>query len=186
MERLQQYYEYALSAKPSHPIDLDAAQYICDLINERYIYRMLEVGSGIGFSANYFALNTHMTSITSIEKEFGFFMECKKRKLSDKIEFIWKNFNDFESISKYPLIFLDAAKSKQEELFLKAEKLLKSRGLIIVDNIFLKRLQNRNDSDAIKLIEKNEKFKDFLLNLENFNVEIVDVGDGLAICQKKE
>lgn len=183
---LIEYYEKALNVKPSHPIDLDAGEFICKLINDRYIFRMLEIGSGIGFSANYFALNSNLTSIVSIEKEFGFYLKSKIMKLSNKIEFIWKDFLEYESKTKYPLIFLDASKSNQIELFKKAETFLKSKGLIIVDNIFMNRIRHKDNKNAIKLLEKVDAFKEYLLALENYDVKIENVGDGLVICQKKD
>lgn len=185
MNQLMKYYDVALNAKPSHPIDLDTANYICNFIDENYIFRMLEIGSGIGFSANYFALNTKMTNLVSVEKEFGFFLECKKRQLSNKIDFVWKDFLEYESRTKYPLVFLDANKSKQVELFEKAIAFLKPKGTIIVDNIFLKRVASKQTKNAAKILEKAELFKQYLLRLENFKVEILDIGDGIAICQKR-
>lgn len=181
---LMAYYERALSAKPSHPIDLDAAEFICKYINDNYIFRMLEIGSGIGFSANYFALNSKLTTIVSIEKEFGFYLKSKTKSLSDKIEFIWKDFLEYESNEKYPLIFLDASKSNQIELFEKATTFLKNKGTIIVDNIFMRRLRFKEDKNSIKILEKVDAFKKYLLDNTKFNVDIVEIGDGLAICQK--
>lgn len=185
-KELLNYYEFALENKPQHPIDLDSADFICNWINEHFIFRMLEIGSGVGFSANYFALNTNMTSIVSVEKEFGFYLMCKKKQLSNKIEFVWKDFLEFNTITKYPLIFLDASKSKQIELFEKAKTFLKNKGTIIVDNIFMKRVLLKKNKNSEKLLNKVEEFKTYLNNLSDFNVNIVDVGDGLAICQKKD
>lgn len=186
MEKLFNYYEYALQAKPSHPIELDSAKFICEWINNNYIFRMLEIGSGVGFSANYFAINSQLTSIVSLEKQFGFYLECKKRSMSEKIEFVWKDFFEYESYTKFPLIFLDASKSKQIDLFERAQKFLKKEGTIIVDNIFLKRLQKKDDKKSLKLLEKAKKFENYLNSLENFNIKIIDIGDGIAICQKKD
>lgn len=183
---LLNYYEFALNNKPQHPLDLETANFMCKWIDDHYIFRMLEIGSGIGFSANYFALNTKMTSIVSVEKQFGYYLLCKKYQMSDKIEFVWKNFLDYESITKYPLIFLDAAKSKQIELFEKAKTFLKNKGTIMVDNIFLKRLQDKNTKSSEKLIKKSKEFLEYLNNLTDFEITIMDIGDGLAICQRKE
>lgn len=184
MERLMKYYEMALTIKKAHPLDLDTANFIANWIDENYIFRMLEIGSGIGFSANYLALNTKMTSITSLEKDFGYYMEAKKRSLSEKIEFIWTDFREFDTHTKYPLIFLDASKYNQIELFNKAKKFLKAKGTIIIDNIYLRRVRSRTDKKALKIIKKSEEFKEYLLRLEDFKVKIADVGDGVAICQK--
>lgn len=185
-KELIKYYDFALEKKPCHPIDIESANYICNWINENFIFRMLEIGSGSGFSSNFFALNSNLKNIVSIEKKFGFYMICKRECLSEKITFIWEDFRKYKSDEKYPLIFLDASKTNQKNLFKKATKFLKEKGTIIIDNIFLNRLREKTDKNSLKIVSKIDQFKEFLLSLENFSVEIVNIGDGLAICQKKE
>ncbi len=195
METLKEYYEKSLEYKPQHPIDKESADFICNFINKNKISKMLEIGSGVGYSANYFALNSFISEIDSYEKEFNFFLFCRLNKLSEKINFVCKDFLfETENFLKYPLIFIDASKSKQIELFEKSINFLEDKGFIIVDNINLNRLKNRYLSSSVsnkkvkaieKILLKNEKFKKYLNNLFNFKIEILEIGDGLAICQKK-
>ncbi|MDE7075566.1 MAG: hypothetical protein K2O21_02935 [Malacoplasma sp.] len=195
MNTLKEYYEKSLEYKPQHPIDKQTADFICNFINDNQINLMLEIGSGIGYSANYFALNSSILGIDSYEKEFDFYTICNSNKLSQKINFIWKNFLDeFDNYYKYQLIFIDASKTKQIELFEKSINFLDDNGFIIVDNIDLKRLKEKYLSPSVgtktiksieKILVKSEEFKKYLKNLPDFKVWILEIGDGLAICQKK-
>ncbi|MDE5545731.1 MAG: hypothetical protein K2I76_03890, partial [Malacoplasma sp.] len=191
MNTLKDYYEKSLEYKPQYPIDKETADYICNFINENQISFMLEIGSGIGYSANYFALNSSISAIDSYEKEFNFYTICNSNKMSRKINFIWKDFlEESDNFCKYPLIFIDASKTKQIELFEKSINFLDDNGFIIIDNINLNRLKEKYYSPSVgtktiksieKILVKSEEFKKYLKNLYDFEVYILEIGDGLAI-----
>ncbi|MCF0217871.1 MAG: hypothetical protein HUJ42_02390 [Malacoplasma sp.] len=192
MQDLKQYYQAALEFKPQYPIERETGDFICNFINENKIYKMLEIGSGVGYSANYFALNSNVFQIDSYEKDFGFYEFAKKNVLSKKINFYWKDFlYDEIQYNLYPLIFIDASKASQIKIFEKAINFLDKNGVIIVDNIDLKRVKEKYNHPWIhtkatksieRLLTRNEEFKNFLASLADFEVVIYEVGDGVAIC----
>lgn len=198
MKTLKEYYNEALNFKPQHPIDDETANFICDFIYDNKIEKMLEIGSGVGYSANYFAINSSIFQIDSYEKEFGFFLFAKDNSMSKKIKFIWEDFLYGElkyiRFNKYPLIFIDAAKSKQKEIFEKSLQFLSDKGTIIVDNINLNRVKEKSDDLNIdsrkaknikKMLTKAAEFKEYLNCIENFDVKFLNIGDGIVICKRK-
>lgn len=195
MKVLNEYYSKALEFKPQHPIDKETADFICNYINENKITKMLEIGSGVGYSANYFALKSTIFSIDSYEKQFGFYQYAKINSLSKKIKFIYEDFLTGKVVdNKYPLIFIDASKTKQIEIFEKSLNYLTDNGVIIIDNIDLNRLKEKYSSPTIgsksiksleKIIIKSEEFKKYLDSLENILVTYFEIGDGIVLCQRK-
>lgn len=198
MKTLKEYYIKSLDFKPQHPIDEETAKFICDFIYENKIEKMLEIGSGVGYSANYFALNSPIFHIDSYEKEFGFYHFAKYNSLSKKITFIWGDYlyGKTEEIkyNKYPLIFIDASKTRQREIFEKSLEFLSDNGTIIVDNIDLKRLKEKlqgpyittkHSKNTEKILVKSIEFKNYLKSIKDFDITFFDIGDGFAVCKRK-
>lgn len=88
---------------------------------------------------------------------------------------------------KYDMVFIDAAKGKYPFFLSQAIRLLNDNGIIFADNILYKgyvlsdynkhkqRTAVRNLREYIKLINENKEF----------DSEILEVGDGLAISIKR-
>lgn len=169
----------------------DSLNYIIDLIKKNNIKNMLEIGTGIGFSSINIADKTNI-QITTIEKDFNNFIKAffniNKYNQKNNITLI----NDdactynLNNNLKYDLIFIDGPKAHYIELFLKYEKLLNKKGIIICDNVFFHNLNKSEVSKRTKrLIEKLEDFKEFIIDNKNYNTSIVNIGDGLSVSYKK-
>ena len=78
---------------------------------------------------------------------------------------------------------MDGPKSKQKELFEKYSEFLNEDGYIIIDNIFLKFIKQTKNSKL--LLKKSEDFKLYLNELTQWEVSIIDIEDGIAICKRK-
>lgn len=180
---LEKYYELCLNINKVYPINKTSADYICKWINDSLVFSMLEIGSGIGYNSNYFIKNSNLVSVVSIEKKFGNYLKAKKINKSQKINFIWKNFLDFESKEKFPLIFWDLYNINEIEIFNKASNFLNYKGVIIINNIGSSKIKNDKNFD-LNLVQKIESFKNFLLSINNFSIKIIDVDNGIAICEK--
>ena len=88
---------------------------------------------------------------------------------------------------KYDVIFIDAAKGKYPFFLKESERLLNPHGIIFADNILYKgyvmsdynkhkqRTAVRNLREYIKEVTENP----------NFETEILEVGDGLAISKRR-
>ena len=109
----------------------------------------------------------------------------KKLKLEDRIDLIYNDAFDVKIDDKFDLIFIDAAKAQNIKFFEKVSPCLKDNGVIISDNIELLDLQKLTDSKkSKKLVEKMGLYKQYLLNLEDYETEFLSIGDGFAITRK--
>ena len=102
-------------------------------------------------------------------------------------------FNDALNIElddKFDLIFIDAAKGKNREIFERFEKNLDSDGYIITDNMGFHGYVNMNEED---IPSKNirhivGKIKDYIYFLENnmiYKTVIYQIGDGIAVTERR-
>jgi predicted O-methyltransferase YrrM len=86
----------------------------------------------------------------------------------------------------FDLILLDGPKSHQEELVKKYLDYLSPNGLIIVDNIYLKKITTKTNlnKNQQKLVVKLTNFKRWLIDNKTIQVEFIDVDDGVAFINK--
>lgn len=164
----------------------DSINKICEIININCFSNMLEIGSGFGYSSLYFFLNSKIKNIISLEKNIdNFFYLSLISQTYKNITFINVDAFEYNTENKFDLILIDGPKSKQNLLFEKYEKFLKENGIIIIDNIFMNNLRKLNTIRANKLIGKVDDFKNYLKSLNDWNIDFLDIGDGLAICKRK-
>ena len=114
----------------------------------------------------------------------------KKAEVEDKINIL---FGDAVEIlptlnKKYDVVFIDAAKGKYPFFLKEALRMLSEDGIIIADNVLYKgyvmsdynkhkqRTAVRNLREFIKELQENSELE----------VEILEVGDGLAVAKRHE
>lgn len=159
---------------------------IKQIIIKNNYHSILEIGSAYGYSALAFSNIPNITKVVSIEKLTSNY-EIAQQSANDKIEFI--NADAFEYIpnQKFDLIFIDGPKSHQEVLFTKYKDYLNSDGTIVIDNMYLRKFSNRTNltKNQKNLVDKVNKFRQWLVNLKDVSVEIKDLDDGVAIIKNK-
>ena len=110
--------------------------------------------------------------------------------LEDRITLVFNDALKVNLDDKYDLIFIDAAKSKNRDLFEKFQSLLKPDGVIVTDNMNFHGLINK-DEEEIKsknlkgLVRKVKEYHEFLKTNKNYDTEIINVGDGVAFSKRK-
>lgn len=167
----------------------EALNYIKEIIKEKNFKSMLEIGTAYGYSS--IMLSDCLTYIETIEVKEDYYKEAVKQiTMANKENTIKPRLGDGlvlePLINSYDLIFIDAAKGKYEDFFNKYKKYLSEEGLIITDNINFHNLDLKYVSkQTIKLIKKIEKFKEFLINNEDFETTFLNIGDGLSISKRK-
>ena len=177
------------------PILEDASlKYILNYIKENNILEILEVGSAIGYSSINMALVNENIHITTIEKDQNRYLKAleniKKTNLEKRINLVFNDALEVKTMDKYDLIFIDAAKSKNKEIFKHFEKSLKENGTIITDNLKfhgcvdqdLEKIESRN---VRGLVRKIRDYIDFLKTNEYYDTTFLDIGDGLSVTKRK-
>ena len=177
------------------PIIMDDTLEVIDTyLKEMKPKRILEIGTAVGYSAicfsKYLAEDGIIDTIERDEERIAETKEnIKERKLDSKI-----NIYEGEAVeilptlnNKYDAIFIDAAKGKYTFFLEQALRMLDEKGIIFADNILYKGyvLSDYNKHKQRTAVRNlREYIKQTTENIE-LETQILEVGDGLAITQKK-
>lgn len=167
----------------------DAIDYICSYIKENNIKSVLEIGTAIGYSA--IKMCNSGARIVSIERDLERYKIAKENveiaNLDKEIELIYSDAFLVNEKRKFDMILIDAAKGKNKNFIERFKGNLNENGIIIIDNIDFHGLVGKSDTirsrNLRSLVRKIENFLEYLDNQNEFEVEKVDVGDGLIILK---
>lgn len=172
----------------------DGIEFLCNFIVKKQIKRILEIGTAIGYSAIMMALTSKDVHVTTIERDESRYMEAlkniKKFNLEDRITLIFNDALNVKLDEEYDLIFIDAAKGKNQDFFTQFEGNLATDGYIITDNMYFHGYVEMNEED---IPSKNiqgivRKIKDYTYFLENhmlYKTMIYRIGDGIAVTERR-
>lgn len=172
----------------------DGIDFITTFIVKNQINSVLEIGTAIGYSAIMMALSNPTLKITTIERDKDRYLEAvrniKKLNLEDRITLIFNDALDINLEGTFDMIFIDAAKGQNIRFFEKYETNLKENGYIITDNMNFHGLVDKVDAEIESrnlraLVRKIRDYRTFLLNNSNYEVELLNIGDGIAVAHKK-
>ena len=176
-------------------LEKESIAFIMKYIKANKVKNILEIGSAIGYSSILMASASKDCNVTTIERDEARYMEClknvKKAELDKKINVVYQDALDInlKDVS-YDLIFIDAAKAQYENFFEKFKYFLAPKGVIITDNLKFHGMVGKSEEIESKnlkaLVEKIEKYIDFLKNNKEFETKFLEIGDGLAVSMKKE
>ena len=185
--------EYAIENKI--PImQSDGIDFLTAFIIKHQIKNVLEIGTAIGYSAIMMALCSPNLKVTTIERDETRYLEAikniKKLNLEDRITLIFNDALKTRIEDKYDLIFIDAAKAQNIKFFELFERNLKEGGFIITDNMYFHGLVHKNEKEIKSrnvrgIVRKIKDYITFLKNNDNYNTTIYDIGDGIAVSEKK-
>ena len=185
--------EYAIKNKV--PImNQEGIDFLTTFIIKYQIKNILEVGTAIGYSAIMMTLCGPNIKVTTIERDEQRYLEAikniKKIGLEDRITLIFNDALKTRIDDKYDLIFIDAAKAQNIKFFELFERNLKDGGFIITDNMYFHGLVNKNEKEIKSrnvrgIVRKIKDYIAFLKNNDNYNTTIYDIGDGIAVSEKK-
>ena len=126
---------YALENNVPIMLD-DGIDFLINYIVKNDKKNILEVGTAIGYSAIMMALSSPDIKITTIERDKERYLEAiknvKKFNLEDRITLIFNDALEVKLKENFDLIFIDAAKSKNEEIFKHFEPNLDTNGVVIL------------------------------------------------------
>lgn len=173
----------------------DSLEYIENILKGRKIKNILEIGTAIGYSSICFSKFLDPDGrIDTIEIDKKRIMIAKANikmyGLTDKINVIesdaLKALPKFKD--KYDVIFIDGPKSHYIEYLPFCLNLLSDDGLIIADNVNYKGWVNGEREVHHKqrtAVNKLREFIDAVKNNDTLKHELVNVGDGILIIEKK-
>ena len=187
-------------ARENHiPVLLDdTATLLFSKINNQNPKNVLEIGTAIGYSGTLI-LNASNCKLTTIEKDEASFNLAKhhfeKFGLTNRVNQILgdalEELNNLVKLNKkFDFIFLDGPKGQYIKYLPILKQLLNNGGVLFADNVFFKRMifiegtiPHRKRTIVVNL----RKFLETVKTDNNFyNVEILDVGDGVLIANYKE
>lgn len=173
----------------------EGIQFLLRYIQKNSVYKILEIGTAIGYSAIMMCSVNPNIIVTTIERDEKRYLEAlkniKRLGLEDRIELIYHDALDVQLDDQYDLLFIDAAKAQNQKFFEKFERNLKNGGTIITDNMKFHGLVDK-DPDEIssrnlrQLVRKVKDYIDFLNSNTNYETTFLDIGDGLAVSRKKD
>ena len=175
-------------------IEKDSIEFIRKYIKLNKVKSILELGTAIGYSAILMAECDKSVEVTTIERDEKRYREAVKNVnecgLDNQINIV---FNDALEVNlaghKYDLIFIDAAKGQYIKFFEKFENYLNPGGIIITDNLkfhgFVEKKEEIESRNVRGLVNKIEKYVDFLKQNEEYITKFYDIGDGISVSFRK-
>lgn len=167
--------------------------FLTTFIVKKQINSVLEIGSAIGYSAIMMALSNPKLKITTIERDQERYLEAikniKKFDLEDRITLVFNDALETTIEGEFDLIFIDAAKGQNINFFERYEKNLAKNGYIITDNMNFHGLVDKSEEEIESknlraLVRKIKEYRVYLQEKSNYNVEFLNIGDGIAVCEK--
>ena len=176
----------------------EGIDFLISKLKEVNALSLLEIGSAIGYSSMMMVSHVDGLKIDTIELNEERYNEAcfniKERNVEDRISIFHDDALTFDEeklkYQPYDVLFIDAAKAQYQKFFEKYVPYVKTDGLVIVDNldfhgmIFdIDHIKNRNTK---QLVKKIKRFKDWIFNHEDFDVEYYNVGDGICIIKRRD
>ncbi|HOI47114.1 MAG TPA: O-methyltransferase [Bacilli bacterium] len=185
--------EYATNHKV--PIIQDEGLvFLIQLIKIKKPLRILEIGTAIGYSAIQMTRFSE-AMIDTIERNPEMVQlardNIKTFHYGDRIFVIEADALELDLTklkSTYDIIFIDAAKAQYQKFFERFSPLLSEDGIIISDNlafhgfVYDDQIKSKNIRG---LVRKIEQYINWLAQHPNFNSLFFDIGDGMAVSERK-
>lgn len=176
-------------------LQADSMEYMESLLKSLRPRTFLEIGTAIGRTAIDAASLLPELKVVTIEKDPEMAaiarQNIRKADLEERIVLIEGDALETEiPDGSFDVIFIDAAKAQYGRFFQKYSSRLKANGIIISDNMNFhglvahpERTHNRNTRD---LVRKIGQYRAFLAGLTDFETEMLETGDGIAVTRRKK
>lgn len=175
----------------------EGIDFLIDTLNDIKAKSLLEIGSAIGYSAMMMVSHVEGLKVETIELNKERYDEAvcniNERQLDslitiyndDALEFDVHQLNNHP----YDCLFIDAAKAQYQKFFEKYVPFVKEEGIIIVDNLdfhgMIFDIENIKNRNTKQLVKKIKRFKDWIFNHDEYDVDYYSVGDGICIIKRK-
>lgn len=171
----------------------DGIHFLNQIIKLRNVKNILEIGSAIGYSSINMAIHNKDVSITTIERSQEMIIRAKenikKSGLQDRITLVEGDALEVDesTLGQFDLIFIDAAKAQSSKFFNKYKPNLTNHGVVVTDNLIFHGLvvAEIKEKNLKQLVRKIDAFNHFIVEQEDFDTYIYNIGDGMSVSIKK-
>ena len=176
-------------------LQADSMEYMESLLKSLKPKWFLEIGTAIGRTAITAAMTVEDLHVVTIEKDPEMAAvareNIRKAGLEDRVMHIEGDALETEIPKEsYDLIFIDAAKGQYQRFFERYTPYLSEDGVVVSDNMFFHGLvqhpERTNNRHTKGLIKRLQRYRAFLESLDDFETEILDMGDGIALTRRKK
>lgn len=165
-------------------------EFIINLFKEKGYKSFLEIGTAIGYTSINVALIDPSIRILTLEYEENRASIARQNfidfNVEKQIKMVICDARFYHPDLYYDVIFIDAAKKRNKYFLEKFSSRLNKGGTIIIDNMNLDDLwvdakkEKKEEYDQV-----NKEFKDYILTLKDYKVEVFDnIGDGIAVLYR--
>ena len=160
--------------------------------------KILEIGTAVGYSAICFSeFLAENGKIDTIEREEERVIEAKENikraEVEEKINIIQGDAVEILPTlnEKYDMVFIDASKGKYPFFLKEALRMLATNGIIFADNVLYKGYvlsdyNKHKQHTAVRNLREFLKELNELQENKEFDVRVLEVGDGLAIARRAD
>ena len=175
------------------PIMQDSGmEFILNYIRQNNVRRVLEIGTGIGYSAIKFASVSPDVRVFTIEADIDRYHQAVKNfcdeNLGERVTCFLGDASTFSFEEKFDLIFIDGPKAQYIKFFERYKNNLAEGGAIISDNLsfhgMVEDLSLTHNYSTKKLVKKIRKYIQFLKDNQEFKTEFFSAGDGIAVSKR--
>ena len=171
----------------------DALFFLSQFVADHHIKSLLEIGSAIGYSSSFLALDNPQLRIVTVEideeRSAMAVRNIEKAGLSDRIKVINCDAREYETDEQFDAILLDGPKAHNRELKKRLEGNLKKGGYLIVDDVYFHGLVNHLELVRTRrlrtLVRKIGEFQKELLEDPDYETTYIEIGDGLLTARKR-
>lgn len=170
----------------------DGCDFLINFCKSHQPKTILEIGTAVGYSGSFMLKNCNGTLFT-IEKDEKSYNIAKntfnKLNLQERVVQILGDAKEVikNLTNKFDLIFLDGPKGQYIFYYETLKNLLNNGGYIIADNVYFHGLVNGPEFVKHKLrtmVVNLRKFLDLIKNDKDVEVNILNIGDGIAVIKK--
>ena len=182
-------------AKENHvPVMKDGGiEFLIQTLLDNDCHSFLELGTAIARTTILVASLQDDMRVVTIERNPDMIAQAKlniaESGLGERIQLIEGDALEVENPQgPFDCIFIDAAKAQYQRFFAKYSELLSPNGIIVSDNMnfhgLVQHPELTNNRNTKQLVRKIQKYHDFLSELNDYETEFYDVGDGVAVTRR--
>ncbi|MGE7921884.1 O-methyltransferase [Viridibacillus arvi] len=177
-------------------MQLPAIEILLQMLRIQQPSTILEIGSAIGYSAIRMAETLPQCQVVTIERDAQRIQHAKQfiaqSVAKENIELLEGDALEVDVESNHPTfdaVFIDAAKGQYQRFFDKYSPLVRSGGILYIDNMYMHGLSDLDMKEVPRrkrtMIRNLHHFADWIINHPDYKSTFFPVGDGLLICIKR-